>query len=92
LAYEKEYQPPESKVLAGVASLISPASAATSTLMSAEEVANSIMHQVERERYMVLPGFEMKLLYWGSRLLGSGIYPILDWMIARAQRDQQRGG
>ena len=92
LEYEKVYQPPESKTLAGVASLISPTAAEMSTLMSAEEVAVLIMHQVERERYMILPGFEMKLLYWGSRLLGSGIYPILDWIIARAQRDHQRGG
>lgn len=91
LNYEKQYQPPESKALAGVASLLSPAAAKKSTLMSAEEVANSIMQQVERERYMILPGFEMKLLYWGSRLLGGGIYPILDWMIARAQSDHQQG-
>jgi 3-dehydrosphinganine reductase len=91
LAYEKEYQPPETKALAGIASLISPNLAAMSTLMSPEEVADSIMLQVERGRYMILPGLEMKLLYWLSRLLGSGIYPVLDWLIARAQRDNQRG-
>ncbi len=92
LAYEKEYQPPETKALAGIASLISPTWAAMSTLMSPEEVADSIMLQVERGRYMILPGFEIKLLFWSSRILGSGIYPILDWMIARAQRDNQQGG
>jgi 3-dehydrosphinganine reductase len=89
-AYEKEYLPPEAKALAGIASLISPTLEDMSTLMSPEEVADSIMLQVERGRYMILPGFEMKL-YWLSRFLGSGIYPILDWLIARAQRDNQRG-
>jgi len=91
LAYEREYQPPETKALAGVASLISPTWEDNSTLMSPEEVADSILDQVERGSYMILPGFEMKLLYWGSSLLGSGIYPILDWLIARAQRDHRRG-
>ncbi|MCJ7537502.1 MAG: SDR family oxidoreductase [Anaerolineales bacterium] len=91
LAYEKEYLPPEAKALAGIASLISPTLEDMSTLMSPEEVADSIMLQVERGRYIILPGFEIKLLFWLSRFLGSGIYPILDWLIARAQRDNQQG-
>jgi 3-dehydrosphinganine reductase len=91
LAYEKEYLPSEAKALAGIASLISPTLEDMSTLMSPEEVADPIMLQVERGRYMIFPGFEVKLLYWLSRLLGSGIYPVLDWLIVRAQRDNQRG-
>jgi 3-dehydrosphinganine reductase len=91
LTYEEELQPPETKALAGIASLISPTWASKSTLMSPDEVAESITLQVERGRYMILPGFEIKLLYWLSRILGSGIYPILDWLIARAQRDNQLG-
>jgi 3-dehydrosphinganine reductase len=91
LAYEKEYQPPETKALAGVASLISPNWASKSTLMSPEEVAELTIPQVERGRYMIMPGFEIKLLYWLSRIFGSSIYPVLDWMIARAQRENLRG-
>jgi 3-dehydrosphinganine reductase len=91
LDYERGFQPPETRALAGIASLISPRWENMSTTMSPEEVADSIMHQVERGRYMILPGFEMKLLYWLDRLLGSGIYPILDWLIVRAQRINQQG-
>jgi 3-dehydrosphinganine reductase len=91
LDYERGFQPPETKALAGIASLISPTWENMSTTMSPEEVADSIMHQVERGRYMILPGFEMKLLYWLDRILGSGIYPIFDWLIARAQRINQQG-
>ena len=91
LTYEKEFQPPETKALAGIGSLISPTLEGMSTLMSPEEVAETLMLQVERGRYMILPGFEIKLLYWLSRFIGSGIYPILDWLIARAQRDNKRG-
>jgi 3-dehydrosphinganine reductase len=91
LDYERGFQPPETRALAGIASLISPRWENMSTTLSPEEVADSIMHQVERGRYMILPGFEMKLLYWLDRLLGSGIYPILDWLIVRAQRINQQG-
>ncbi len=91
LAYEKVFQPPETKALAGIASLISPTWEDRSTLMSPDEVAEVIILQVMRGGYMILPGLEMKLLYWGSRLLGSGIYPILDLLIARAQRVYHQG-
>jgi 3-dehydrosphinganine reductase len=91
LAYERVFQPPETKALAGIASLISPTLENMSTLMPPEEVAEAILPQVERGAYMILPGFEMKLLDWLSRFVGSGVYPILDWLIARAQRDHQQG-
>jgi 3-dehydrosphinganine reductase len=91
LTYEQMYQPPETKALSGIANLISPSWEGRSTLMSPEEIADSIMINVERERYLILPGFEMKLLYWLTGIIGSGIYPILDWLIARAQRGNHRG-
>lgn len=91
LAYEQEYQPPETKALAGIASLISPSWEDKTTLMSPDQVAEKIMVQVERGRYMILPGFEMKSLYWLTGIIGTGIYPILDWLIARAQRGNRHG-
>lgn len=90
LVYEKERQPPETQALAGIASVISPEMASKSTLMSPGEVAETIIHQVERGKYMILPGIEMKLLSWTSRILGSGIYPVLDWIIDRSQRKLER--
>lgn len=80
LAYENEYKPPETKAIGGTANVMSP-----------EEVAQSILHNVERGRYMILPGFDGKLLYWVSRLLGSGVYPVMDWLVRRAQRQNQHG-
>ena len=80
LAYENEFKPPETKALGGTANVMSP-----------EEVAESILQNVERGRYMILPGFDGKLLYWVSRFLGSGVYPVMDWLVRRAQRQNQRG-
>ncbi|MGW8144323.1 MAG: SDR family oxidoreductase [Anaerolineales bacterium] len=91
LAYEKGFQPPETKALSGIANLISPDWGDKATLFTAQQVAGMILPKIEQRKYMILPGFEMKMLYWGSRLLGSGIYPILDWMIARAQQNLPRG-
>jgi 3-dehydrosphinganine reductase len=91
LAYEKELQPPETKALSGIANLISPNWEDKATLLTSEEVADMIMPKIEQRKYMILPGMEMKLLYWLSRLVGSGIYPVLDWMITRAQNNLQRG-
>ena len=80
LAYENEFKPPETKALGGTANVMSP-----------EEVAQSILQNVERGRYMILPGFDGKLLYWVSRFLGSGVYPVMDWLVRRAQRQNQHG-
>jgi 3-dehydrosphinganine reductase len=91
LTYEKELQPPETKALSGVAGLISPNWEDKATLFTAEQIADMILPKIEQRKYMILPGFEMKMLYWLSRLVGSGIYPVLDWMIARAQRNLQKG-
>ncbi len=80
LAYENEHKPPETKAIGGTANVMSP-----------EEVAHSILHNVEHGRYMIIPGFDGKLLYWVSRFLGSGVYPVMDWLVRRAQRQNQRG-
>lgn len=91
LKYEKELQPLETKALSGIANLISPNWDGRATLFTPAQVADMILPKIEQRKYMILPGFEMKMLYWLSRLVGSGIYPILDWLIARAQRNLQRG-
>lgn len=74
LAYEAPLKPPETKALAGNAGL-----------MSAEAVAQAILRGVARGRYTILPGMETKLLYKLSHWLGDGVYPIMDWLIARAR-------
>jgi 3-dehydrosphinganine reductase len=74
LAYEKQFKPFETSQLSGSASC-----------MSAEAVAEEILRGIERRQYLIIPGWESKLLYRLSNLLGGGVYPIIDWLIARAQ-------
>jgi 3-dehydrosphinganine reductase len=80
LEYENQHKPPETKALSENAGV-----------KSAEEVAHEIIHQVERGRYTIMLGFESKFLYWLSRFLGSYKHNVVDWLVARAQRQNQRG-
>ncbi len=75
LAYEDQFKPAETKALSGN---VSP--------MSAEDVARTILRGVERGKYVILPGSDNKLLFKLTGLLGKGIYPLMDFMIARAQK------
>ena len=77
LAYENQFKPYETKALAGNANV-----------MSADAVATEILRGVSRGRYVIIPGSEGKLLFGLSGLLGTGVYPIIDLMVSRAQRSQ----
>ena len=80
LEYENQYKPPETKAISGNAGI-----------KSAEEVADEIVNQVERGRYVIMTGFESKFWYWVSRFLGSNKNLVMDWMVAQAQRQIKRG-
>lgn len=75
LAYENEFKPPETKALAGNAGVMSP-----------EAVARAILRGVVLGKYIILPGLDTMLLYHLNGLLGSAVYPLMDWMIDRARR------
>jgi 3-dehydrosphinganine reductase len=75
LAYENQFKPPETKELAGNAHAVSP-----------EIVAKAILRGVARRQYVIIPGFEGKLYYWLGGLVGTGLYPIMDLMVAQARR------
>ncbi len=75
LAYEDQFKPAETKALSGS---VSP--------MSAEDVARTILQGVERGKYVILPGSDNKMLFKLAGLLGKGVYPLMDFMIARAQK------
>jgi 3-dehydrosphinganine reductase len=75
LAYENQFKPPETRALAGQAGVL-----------SADRVADEILRGAGRGRYVILPGFENKVLYRLSGLLGSAVYPLMDWMVAGARR------
>ncbi len=77
LEFEKELKPPETKAIAGATSIL-----------SAEQVADEILTGISKERYVIIPGFEGKLLYRMINLLGNLTYPIMDWMVRRAQKSK----
>jgi 3-dehydrosphinganine reductase len=78
LEYDNATKPPETKALTDTGSIISP-----------EEVAQSIINGILKNKYIILPGFEGKLLYWASGWLGSVVYPIMDMLIRNAQKNHK---
>ena len=78
LASEEPYKPPELKALAS-----------TAGLLSAEEVARATVRQAAKGRFLILPG-EARWLWLARRLVGGAVYPIMDWMLRRAVKQQRR--
>jgi 3-dehydrosphinganine reductase len=79
LAYENQFKPAETRALSGNANVLSP-----------QRVAREILRGVARGRYVILPGFEMKLLYRLNGLLGNAVYPLMDWVVRGAQRNANK--
>jgi 3-dehydrosphinganine reductase len=78
LEYDNKLKPAETKALTD-----------NTTIYSAEEVAKSIVNGMLKNKYVILPGFEGKLLYWASGWLGTGVYPIMDIMVRNAQKNHK---
>jgi len=77
LEFEKPLKPEETKALSS-----------SSGLLTADQVAKEILNGVKNDRYVILPGFEGKVFYRLVNLLGNLTYPIMDWMIRKAQREK----
>lgn len=75
LAYENRFKPHETRAIAGNAGML-----------TAEHVADEILKGIRRGSFIILPGFENKIIYRLAGLLGNAVHPIMDFMIARAQR------
>ena len=75
LAYENEIKPPITLEVAGTAGLMAP-----------EDVARSILKGIKKNKYLLITGFESKLLFSLNNLLGRLVYPILDMMITQAKK------
>ncbi len=78
LTYENQFKPPETRALGG------------GVVLSPEAVASSILKGIARRRYAITPGLEASVIYRLTGLLGDLQYPIMDWLIARAQRAKQK--
>jgi 3-dehydrosphinganine reductase len=79
LDYENQFKPAETKALVG-----------DTKPLSADVVASDILKGIARRRYVIIPGFENKLYYWLSGALGTGLYPLMDFMVARARASAQK--
>jgi 3-dehydrosphinganine reductase len=79
LAYEQPFKPAETKALSG-----------NTGILSAEQVAGAVLRGMRRQRYAIVPGSENRLFYRLSGLLGDGVYPVMDWMIADARRKARK--
>jgi 3-dehydrosphinganine reductase len=62
----------------------------SSSLVSADKVAKDILNGVRRGRYIILPGFETKMYYYLTFIVGNAIYPIMDGMLAQARRKKNK--
>jgi 3-dehydrosphinganine reductase len=79
LAFEEPLKPFVTKEIAGSAKVL-----------SAEEVADAILKGVEKGRYVIIPGLEGKVFFRLTNLLGNLTYPVMDWMVARAQKKKNK--
>jgi 3-dehydrosphinganine reductase len=74
LEFEEPLKPPETRAIAG----------ATKPL-SAETVAQTIVRDVSKGKYVIIPGFDGKFFYRLVCLLGNLVYPVIDWLVKKAQ-------
>lgn len=79
LAWEDQFKPEETRIIAG-----------TSKPISADEVARWTLKQAAKGKYAIVPGTEAKLLYFLATRLGDWVYPILDWMVRDAIRKKAK--
>jgi 3-dehydrosphinganine reductase len=75
LAYESKFRPPETRAITALASLI-----------SAETMAAAILRGVSRRKYVIIPTFTDRNLYWLTRVMGRVTYLVLDWLAAHPSR------
>lgn len=75
LEYENQHKPRETKALAG-----------SGGLLSAEDCARAIIKGIKKNKYIILPGLESKLIFRLSGVLGGLVYPLMDMLIAQAQK------
>jgi 3-dehydrosphinganine reductase len=75
LEYESSFKPFETKALAG-----------NSKVMSPDVVAKEIIKGIERGKYLILPGFESKIIYILNGISGAGLSFVMDQIVARANK------
>lgn len=79
LHYEENYRPIETKAITSFGTVHSP-----------ESVADEIIKGVSRNKFLILPGFDAKLLYWGQKILGNGLFLVFDLLIWWARSKKRK--
>jgi 3-dehydrosphinganine reductase len=74
LAHENQFKPPETFAITRISRLRSP-----------EDVAADILNGVQRNKFIILPGFDTKLFYWAIKFLGTWVHPVLDTLAAQGR-------
>ena len=64
--------------------------AGSTKALAPDVVARSTLQGIKRGKYVILPGFEPRLVYHLMLLVGNGIYPIMDGMIAGARKKKNK--
>jgi 3-dehydrosphinganine reductase len=77
LDFEESLKPPETKTIT-----------ASAQILSADRVANTILRDVRRGKYVIIPGLEGNLFYRLANALGNFAYPVMDFLVWRAQRKE----
>ncbi len=75
LAFEEPLKPYETRFIAGA-----------TKIQSAEVVAADILRPLKKGKYIIIPGFDGKLIYHVLGLIGNLIYPVIDLLVNIAQK------
>jgi len=78
LEYENQFKPPETKALGNIFGS-----------MVASDVARLILKGIARGQYLIIPAFEGRVFYHLNGLLGMGLNPIIDQIIAGVRKKKK---
>ncbi len=81
LAWENQFKPFETRVIAN-----------SDNPISAEIVAKTILKDMARDKYAIVPGLDAKMTYFLGVHLGNLVYPVMDMLVSNAikkKRSQQ---
>lgn len=90
IAFPPDTQTPQLEFEEPLKPFVTKEIAGSAKVLSAEEVAGAILKGVEKGRYVIIPGLEGKVFFRLTHLLGSLTYPVMDWMVARAQKKKNK--
>lgn len=77
LTYENQFKPAELKQILQILPALDP--------IPPEQVARAIVGGIDRQKNVIIPDLGTSLFIKLINILGNGVYPVLDWLLARAQ-------